>query len=36
MFNFGAAKSQRGILCNMTCKQAGTLLMEDTSLSAGF
>lgn len=34
MFNFTAAKSQGGILCNMTCEQAGKLLMEDTNPAA--
>lgn len=34
MFNFIADKSQRGIPCNVTCKQAASLLVEDTNLAA--
>lgn len=35
MFNFTAAKSPRGILWSVNCKQAGGLLMEDTDPAAG-
>lgn len=35
MFKFTAAKFQRRILCDVTRKQAGGLLMEDKNPAAG-